>query len=661
MSEFHPLPDRDAWPTIRGYVYQVDQSSLRWLDLQQDEILELERGEDIDLVLPGLAESDEELRRRLEQVKHRKGNLTLRSPEALAAVANYHAYRTTDSVARLHFCFTTNAQAGREKPSPMPTQWPALLVWNELRDSSVAAAQRPRMISGNRRIVARASAPDGIAPKRWDATADFFASATDAQLLDFIGGFEWSMGAGETPELSGRIRERLLTDGSVSDEAAAQAVYERLFLYVFKMLTQRGAKRLTRDALIAQLAQPALSGAVAQLLAGLKARVSEVERRVAAMEGTVAEYGTALAQVSADLERLVRPDGPLGVVRYAIEAPVLDIPPLAERRSEREGTVDQLAGIAAERTWLALHGSAGTGKTQLGILLARRLEVRTTWLTLHGADSDEAGVRVDAACAATADIEVTSSRADWYLHVCETLGAGSLIVLDDAPRFAPADGLGTRLAFLARACAQAGVHLLTTSVHSMPAGVRAFMSDAILYDAQVPPFTDAEAAELLRAYGAPERLLQARPVAFLNSVAGQHPALLAAMARFLGVRDWQVSNEALEGLINRTFASEVNDETMHHLLETVEDGDSRELLYRLTLIPHPFALEDVQALATVSEAVPRPRERLDALGGLWILRDAGQRYAVSPLVATFGGSELTQVLPRGVTASSESASSPSAR
>lgn len=86
---------------------------------------------------------------------------------------------------------------------------------------------------------------------------------------------------------------------------------------------------------------------------------------------------------------------------------------------------------------------------------------------------------------------------------------------------------------------------------------------------------------------------------------------------------------------------------MHHLLATVEDGDSRELLYRLTLIPHPFALEDVQALATVPEAVPRPRERLDTLGGLWIQRDAGQRYAVSPLVATFGVSELTQATAQG--------------
>src|SRR4051794_27702591 len=118
MSEFRSVPDRDAWATIRGYVYQVDHSILRWLDLQSGEVLELERGEDIDLILPGLAEGDSELLRRLEQVKHREDSLTLRSPEALAALANFHLHRTSNPEDHLYFCFTTNASAGREKPSP---------------------------------------------------------------------------------------------------------------------------------------------------------------------------------------------------------------------------------------------------------------------------------------------------------------------------------------------------------------------------------------------------------------------------------------------------------------------------------------------------------------------------------------------------------------
>ena len=33
MSAFEPPRDRDAYPVIRGFRYQVDQTILRWLDL----------------------------------------------------------------------------------------------------------------------------------------------------------------------------------------------------------------------------------------------------------------------------------------------------------------------------------------------------------------------------------------------------------------------------------------------------------------------------------------------------------------------------------------------------------------------------------------------------------------------------------------------------
>jgi len=47
MTSFQLVRDRDAWATIRGYVYQVDVTIDRWLDLQPGQELELERGEDI--------------------------------------------------------------------------------------------------------------------------------------------------------------------------------------------------------------------------------------------------------------------------------------------------------------------------------------------------------------------------------------------------------------------------------------------------------------------------------------------------------------------------------------------------------------------------------------------------------------------------------------
>ena len=49
-----------AMPTQQsGYVYQVDLTLRRWLDLRENHYLELERGEDIDLVSRTINASDE--------------------------------------------------------------------------------------------------------------------------------------------------------------------------------------------------------------------------------------------------------------------------------------------------------------------------------------------------------------------------------------------------------------------------------------------------------------------------------------------------------------------------------------------------------------------------------------------------------------------------
>lgn len=74
--------NRDAWATIRGYVYQVDLTLEHWIHLNENEVLELERGEDIDVVevMSGVSG------RTLNQVKHREKKLTLRSSEAQEAM-----------------------------------------------------------------------------------------------------------------------------------------------------------------------------------------------------------------------------------------------------------------------------------------------------------------------------------------------------------------------------------------------------------------------------------------------------------------------------------------------------------------------------------------------------------------------------------------------
>lgn len=86
---FVAIPGRDAHATFAGLVFQVNVTILRWLKLQPDQHLELEAGEDIDLI-QRVADSEAEDVRTLEQVKQlRKRRLTLRSGEALEALANF--------------------------------------------------------------------------------------------------------------------------------------------------------------------------------------------------------------------------------------------------------------------------------------------------------------------------------------------------------------------------------------------------------------------------------------------------------------------------------------------------------------------------------------------------------------------------------------------
>src|SRR5437764_520503 len=105
---FQPPRDRDAYAAIRGYVYQIDRTLKRWLDLVSGQVLELERGEDIDLVGRAMTSGQPEQESRLlEQVKHRDANITLRSAEAAEALVNFRDHRDANPLVDLRFCFLT--------------------------------------------------------------------------------------------------------------------------------------------------------------------------------------------------------------------------------------------------------------------------------------------------------------------------------------------------------------------------------------------------------------------------------------------------------------------------------------------------------------------------------------------------------------------------
>jgi hypothetical protein len=71
---FNSIPGRDAYATFAGYLFQVNVTILRWLELASADRLELEAGEDIDLVQGASAKGDSEKHRVMEQLKQKPLN-----------------------------------------------------------------------------------------------------------------------------------------------------------------------------------------------------------------------------------------------------------------------------------------------------------------------------------------------------------------------------------------------------------------------------------------------------------------------------------------------------------------------------------------------------------------------------------------------------------
>jgi hypothetical protein len=636
VSTFTPQPDREASDTIRGYVYQALLTIKRWLDLQPGEVLELECGEDIDLVSPLLSGQEQRL---LEQVKNYQSSVTLKS--AVSSIAYFIEHRQNNPTQNLRFLYTTTAPVGKERPLPsMLKKNPAIFVWEQLRQGSLKGISQNDALQGIRIILSNIVQPKKLSDKTWEVFLSFVKNARDDQLLDLIYSFEWNTKTPGVESVSSELQKLLIERQYPTDRLQAQQQYANLFVYVFKLLSQSGVKKLTVEERTRQLSIQTLSERDRELLNNVVIRVYALESRVGSLEQSFLQIPQAIAsQVDDQLQRLIQQQG----VDYALNLnPTsldLSVPLLVEHLSRREETVNALIGVFNSHTWTAIHGIAGSGKTHLAVLIVQAINTCRAWVRLRGLNREQACEELDAAFRELAALPLQSDRYQWYCQLCEGLGNGAMLVLDDLPELSGSDRLSEQLIQLTRACRLHGVRLLSTSSYQLPFSLQELLGDQILHSTETPPFTDDEAAEILQAYGAPITILNTY-VRFINTHAQQHPVLITAIARYLQQHDWQFTEEVESRLLKGEYRAVLNNQMERRVLDSVEDDKARELLYRLSLPIGSFSLNEVQTLASVNPVLERPGERLHALVGIWVQRDTKERLLISPLVEKLGESNL---------------------
>jgi hypothetical protein len=288
--EFSYNLDRDAYATIAGFVLQVDLTVLRWLNLDDSELLELECGEDIDLVGTDIRSSISVGTRLFEQVKRHQANITLRSQAALEALANFAGHRAENPEWRLRFRLLTTAKIGREQ------QWQGdiegIRMWEALRTGDMSAEARPKSVQQIRSFLLGTSAPDHISTVTWQTFQDVVRS--DAEFGKFINDFEWSTSADDYVAVQRKVRASLIKAGFARDEKQAEALSDQLFAFVFRFLSQAGTKRLKRSHLLAEISRSTQSPAdlamvifVRTQMADFATRMTEAERRIQVIEEIV--------------------------------------------------------------------------------------------------------------------------------------------------------------------------------------------------------------------------------------------------------------------------------------------------------------------------------------------------------------------------------------
>ncbi len=329
-------PERSAHAAIRGYLYQTCLGVLRWLDLEDDEILVVEGDEDLDRLLrDGTGIS--------EQVKAYTGRLGARDRavrDSLRAFAvTYAALRRDDAGRR--FVFTTTA----EKRRPRPGTLDVVAAWDD-------PSQREELIAELRRLL----------PKEEDEHVDGALAWLDAgpgRWSGFVDAVEWRFEADSLDGVRGRIEDRLRARGLVPTVAHI----DRLLAELLDASAQADVARRRRttedlDELLRTTDEELARWSATPRAVALRAVIDEV-----------AELGRLLR----DGTRELRPDPSPGHLLTAAHEVVPFHTEL--RRAELEALADWCGGKARAGVWL-WTGEGGSGKTRLMIEWCRQLRAQ---------------------------------------------------------------------------------------------------------------------------------------------------------------------------------------------------------------------------------------------------------------------------------------------
>lgn len=337
-SDFKIDPKRDATDSIRGYVYQVYQSILAWIQLKENEILILEGSEDFD-IHSGYSVTT-------TQVKDVSSNLTLRTQTVIDALNNYWTCREKNPDYDIIMHFLTTAEVGQEQGSPFGSGKKGLEYWRSAESDHFDVGPLREFL---------------LTLKLNSSLLSFIKVASDVELRQkLICRIKWDMGNKPIEALQNVIKNKLKYHGyklGINSYLSCQAV-PRLLHKVIDLLSTRGTKELRFGDFQSCFDE-------ATTLNIPRGQIENMAR------------GSGLQQIADKLDLAE-------ITRLANRAPAIGYPiPIVDGSIPRNSLVSNLVKLLYEQRVIFLHGSSGIGKTNLAALIFNEIGGSYGWASFR--------------------------------------------------------------------------------------------------------------------------------------------------------------------------------------------------------------------------------------------------------------------------------------
>ena len=334
--------------------------------------MELEAGEDIDVIRTDAGEDSEDLERLLNQLKQLSdGSLTLRNRDALKSVANFCGHRESNTAWKLRFRFVTTLPIGQERED-WDFSGSAIRTWECIREGKAVATERVDGIEALKTFLSGCEKPSSFPDDTWAVLTRTLAGESRFTFAEIVDTLEWAAGAGDYRSVKAEVLARLKASFPDEDDAMLAGRFGHLFAFVFERLCEPGIKTLDIGMLEHRLS-PDVSSVYLTATLRISGRLEVLEARVARLEERVDEHDEQLRSHNESLAELKQsqagslktfyPTAEFFASEHTGEA-IYDLDQLLRGREATRQQLDEFVGNGRARV-AVVEGSGGIGKTKV--------------------------------------------------------------------------------------------------------------------------------------------------------------------------------------------------------------------------------------------------------------------------------------------------------